>query len=153
MDLEKLARVIMELPKVWELNYEGPFSGEVQEQANNAAKDEEKLVSVDPAVESLDNLEEVDVKAEMNNSDVDQEIMNQSTKVPASVRSPSESNLRVNLSGLSAENHLGQCQKNLWMKHTPWKVVQGLIISRMRKSKVVGQVAGTKEVVDMMLYK
>ena len=108
MDLEKLARVIMELPKVGELNYEGPFSGEVQEQANNAAKDAEKLVSMVPAVESLDNLEEVVVKAVMNNSDdVEQEIMNQSTKVPASVRSPSESNLRVNLSGLSAENHLG----------------------------------------------
>ena len=53
MDLEKLARVIMELPKVGELNYKGPFSGEVQEQANNAAKDAEKLISVDPAVESL----------------------------------------------------------------------------------------------------
>ena len=39
MDFEKLASDIKELLKVGELVYEGPCSGEVQEQANNAAED------------------------------------------------------------------------------------------------------------------
>ena len=57
MDLEKLARDIKELLKIGELNYEGPCSGEVQEQANKAAEDADKLVSMVLAVESLDNME------------------------------------------------------------------------------------------------
>ena len=118
MDLGKVARDIMELVKVGELNYEGPCSGEVQEQANNAAEDAEKVVSMFPVVESLDIMEKVVVKAVMYNSDEEQEIVNQSTKMPASGRSLSESNLRVNLAGLSAENQPEQSQKNLWLKHT-----------------------------------
>ena len=102
------------------------------------------------AVESRNILEELVVQVVKDKSD---EIMNQSTEMPASGRSPSESNLRVNLAGLSAKNHPGQSQKNLWVRHTTWKVVQGQIISRVKKGKVVGQVAGTKEAVDMMFYK
>ena len=44
MVLEKLAGDIKELLKVGELDYEGPCSGEVQEQANNTAEDAEKVV-------------------------------------------------------------------------------------------------------------
>ena len=151
MDLEKLARVIMELLKVGELNYEGPCSDVVQEQANKAAEDAEKLVSMVPSVESLDNLEEMVVAALMNNSDVKQEIMNQSNKMPASGRSPCQSSLRVNLAGLSAENHPRHSQRNMWMRHTTWKVVQGQIISGVQKGKVVNQVAGAKETMDIMI--
>ena len=78
MDLEKLARDIKELLKVGELNYEGPCSGEVQEQANKAAKDAEKAVSVVPAVQSLDILEKVVVIDVTNESDVELEILKQS---------------------------------------------------------------------------
>ena len=154
MDLEKLARDIKELLKVGELNYEGPCSGVVQEQANKAAKDAEKAVSVVPAVQSLDILEKVVVIAVTNESDVELEILKQFTKVPASRGgSLCQSSLRVNLAGLSAENHPRQSQRNLWVRHTTWKVVQGQIISRVQKGKVVNQVAGAKEAVDMMINK
>ena len=123
MDLEKLARDIKELLKVEELNYEGPCSGEVQEQPNNTSEDAEKAVLVIPEVKSLHNLREVVVKVEIEKSDVGQKIMKQFTKVSASGRSPSESSLRVNLAGLSAENHPGQSKTNLWVRNTTWKVV------------------------------
>ena len=42
-----------------------------QEQANNAAEDAEKAVSVVPSVKSLDILEKVVVIAVMNKSDVE----------------------------------------------------------------------------------
>jgi hypothetical protein len=67
--------------------------------------------------------------------------------------SPCQSSLRVNLAGLSAENHLRQSQSNLWVWHTTWKVVQEQIISRVQKGKVVNQEAVTKEAVDMMFNK
>ena len=98
-------------------------------------------------------MEEMVVKVETDKSDEVQEIMNQSTKMSASGKSPSESNLWVNLAGLSAENHPRQSQRNLWVRHTTWKVVQGQIISRVQKGKVVNQVAGAKEAVDMMINK
>ena len=104
-------------------------------------------------MECLNNLEEMVVKVETDKSDEVQEIMNQSTKMSASGKSPSESNLWVNLAGLSAENHPRQSQRNLWVRHTTWKVVQGQIISRVQKGKVVNQVAGAKEAVDMMINK
>ena len=154
MDLEKLARDIKELLKVGELNYEGPCSGVVQEQANKAAKDAEKAVSVVPAVQSLDILEKVVVIAVTNESDVELEILKQFTKVPASRGgSLCQSSLRVNLAGLSAENHPRQSQRNLWVRHTTWKVVQGQIISKVKKGKVVDLVAGIREAVGMMFYK
>ena len=61
--MEELARVIKELLKVRELNYEGPCSGEVQEQAKNTVEDTEKAVSMVPEVKSLNILEEMVVKA------------------------------------------------------------------------------------------
>ena len=39
------------------------------------------------------------------------------------------------------------------MRHTTCKVVQGQIISRVKKGKVVDQVAGTKKNVNVIIYK
>ena len=144
MDFEKLARDIKELCKVGELNYEGPCSGEVQEQANNAAGDAEKAVSVVPTVRSLDILVKVVVKAEMNKSGVEQEIFKQFTEMPASERLP-RPHLRVNLAG--------QSRKRLWVRHTTKMVDQQQIISRVYRGKVEDQVAGMKQTVNMILYK
>ena len=149
----ELARVIKELLEVGELHYEGPYRGEVQEQADNIAEDADRAVSKVLAVECLNNLEEMVVKVETDKSDEVQEIMNQSTKMSASGKSPSESNLWVNLAGLSAENHPRQSQRNLWVRHTTWKVVQGQIISKVKMGKVVDLVAGIREAVGMMFYK
>ena len=92
-------------------------------------------------------------KVVMDESEVTEVILMQSSKMLACGRTPSQPNLRVNLSGRSAGNHPGQGQKNLWVRHTTRKVVQGQKISRVKKGKVMDQVAGTKEAVNMMIHK
>ena len=67
-----------------------------------------------PAVKSFDILEEVVVIAVMKKSNVEQEILKQFAKGSANRGgSPCQSSLRVNLAGLSAENHPRQSQSNL----------------------------------------
>ena len=59
----------------------------------------------------------------------------------------------VNLAARHDGNHPGQSQQNLLVRHTTRKVVQGQKISRVKKGKVMDQVAGTKEAVNMMIHK
>ena len=61
--------------------------------------------------------------------------------------------LKVNLAGRHAGNNPGQSQKNLWVRHTNRKVVQVQQISRVKKGKVMEQVAGEKEAVNVMIHK
>ena len=153
--------------KLWksvEIKYEGPRT-EGQECEGNVVVLEHSGNAVDlievggDKVASVVYVKDLEItrgrtgKVVMDKCDVVEEIMKQSTEMPACGRTPSQPKLRVNLAGISAGNHPRQSQKNLWVRHTTRKVVQGQIISRMKKGKVVDQVAGTKKTVNVMIYK